>query len=143
MKRNILLAQNSSENRLGSMRTTGSEEEAVVMLFHQSSCPVAGFLRAAFLNRAVGSQVANQMQPLSPKVPGGPTSERPSQGGWSSDQTALRLSQEISEVQIAWWWLQGKRKIAGHCLERERNSRVVFWGLATLGHWACPSSPLP
>lgn len=25
----------------------------------------------------------------------------------------------------------GKRKIVGHCLERERNSRVVFWGLET------------
>lgn len=75
------------------------------------------------------------MDPLSPKEQtAGQNCHQIAQRGWGSDQTALRLSQEISEVQIAWWWLQGKRKIAGCCLERERNSRVVFWGLETVSH---------
>lgn len=79
--------------------------------------------------------------PREQSVGAGQTSGRCFWGGWSSEQTTLSFSQEISEVQIAWWWLQGKRKIVGHRLEGERNSRVVFWGLATVGHWACSSLP--
>lgn len=47
-------------------------------------------------------------------------------GGASSGQTALRLSQEISEVQIAWWWLQGKRKIADHCPTRKKRQGGIL-----------------